>query len=50
MEKNSMEILTASGEIYDMRSMTAAHRVLPLPTLVKVTNLENGKKNCCKGE
>ena len=40
--------LTASGEIYDMRSMTAAHRALPLPTLVKVTNLENGKKTVVK--
>ena len=36
--------LTASGEIYDMSLMTAAHKALPLPTLVKVTNLENGKK------
>jgi len=40
--------LTASGEVYDMRSMTAAHRALPLPTLVKVTNLENGKKTVVK--
>ncbi len=36
--------LTASGEIYDMNLMTAAHKALPLPTMVKVTNLNNGKK------
>ena len=40
--------LTASGEIYDMSLMTAAHKALPLPTLVKVTNLENGKKALVK--
>lgn len=36
--------LTASGEIYDMYAMTAAHRTLPLGTVVEVENLENGKK------
>lgn len=35
---------TSSGEIYDMLKMTAAHKTLPLPTYVKVTNLKNGKK------
>lgn len=35
---------TASGEIYNMYTMTAAHRTLPLGTLVEVTNLENKKK------
>ncbi|HEC75161.1 MAG TPA: septal ring lytic transglycosylase RlpA family protein [Methylophaga aminisulfidivorans] len=35
---------TSSGEIYDMYAMTAAHKTLPLPTYVQVTNLENGKK------
>ena len=40
--------LTASGEIYDMSLMTAAHKALPLPTLVKVTNLENGKRTLVK--
>jgi len=40
--------LTASGEIYDMSLMTAAHKALPLPTLVRVTNLENGKKTLVK--
>ena len=32
---------TSSGEIYDMYAMTAAHKTLPLPTYVKVTNLAN---------
>ncbi len=35
--------LTANGEIYDMHALTAAHPTLPLPTLVNVTNLENGR-------
>jgi len=35
---------TSSGERYDVAGMTAAHRSLPLPTYVKVTNLTNGKK------
>src|SRR5262249_7614642 len=34
---------TASGEIYDGNQLTAAHRTLPLGTLVDVQNLENGK-------
>ncbi len=34
---------TANGEKYNMRAVTAAHRTLPLPSIVKVTNLENGK-------
>ncbi len=34
---------TASGEIYNMHGMTAAHRTLPFGTRVKVTNLQNGK-------
>jgi len=33
---------TASGEPYDMFRFTAAHRTLPLGTMVKVTNLANG--------
>jgi rare lipoprotein A len=33
---------TSSGEPYDMYSMTAAHKTLPLPTYARVTNLENG--------
>ena len=35
--------LTASGEVYDMYKFTAAHKTLPLGTVVKVTNLDNGK-------
>lgn len=34
---------TSSGEPYDMFAMSAAHTVLPLPTYVRVTNLDNGK-------
>ena len=36
--------LTANGEIYDMDSLSAAHPTLPLPSYVKVENLENGRK------
>lgn len=36
--------LTSSREIYDMYQMTGAHRELPLPTYVEVTNLENRRK------
>lgn len=35
---------TASGEIYDMFKMTAAHPTLPLPSYARVTNLRNGKQ------
>lgn len=34
---------TASGEIFDMRAMTAAHRTLPFGTELKVENLDNGR-------
>lgn len=34
---------TASGEPYDMFAMTAAHKTLPIPSYVRVTNVENGK-------
>lgn len=34
---------TANGEIYDMNIMSAAHRTLPLPSLVLITNLANNK-------
>jgi rare lipoprotein A len=34
---------TASGEIYDMNSLTAAHRHLPFGSIVRVTNRENGR-------
>jgi rare lipoprotein A len=35
---------TASGEIYDMFKMTAAHPRLPIPSYARVTNLRNGKQ------
>lgn len=35
--------MTASGEPYNMFDLTAAHRTLPLGTLVRVTNLRNGR-------
>lgn len=35
---------TASGEIYDMYKMTAAHPTLPIPSYARVTNLRNGKQ------
>ncbi|GHF81277.1 endolytic peptidoglycan transglycosylase RlpA [Thalassotalea marina] len=35
--------LTSNGEIYNMYGMSAAHKNLPLPTYVKVTNLANDK-------
>jgi rare lipoprotein A len=34
---------TSTGETYDMDAMTGAHPTLPLPTWVRVTNLENGR-------
>jgi rare lipoprotein A len=34
---------TSGGEPYDMHAMTAAHKTLPIPTWVEVTNLSNGK-------
>ncbi|HYL64676.1 MAG TPA: septal ring lytic transglycosylase RlpA family protein [Candidatus Methylomirabilis sp.] len=33
----------SNGEIYDMHKLTAAHRTLPFDTMVRVTNLNNGK-------
>lgn len=35
---------TSNGEDYDVYSMTAAHKTLPIPCYVRVTNLENGRK------
>jgi len=35
--------LTANGEVYDMYGLTAAHKTLPLNTIVRVTNLSNNK-------
>jgi rare lipoprotein A len=34
---------TANGEIYDMNALTAAHKTLPMPVRVRVTNLDNGR-------
>ena len=34
---------TANGEIYDMNGLSAAHPTLPMPSIVSVTNLENGR-------
>lgn len=36
--------LTSNGEVYNMYAMSAAHKHLPLPSYVRVTNLENGKQ------
>lgn len=35
--------LTANGEVFDMYGLTAAHKTLPLNTIVRVTNLANNK-------
>ena len=35
--------LTANGEIFDPELVTAAHKTLPMPSVVRVTNLDNGK-------
>ncbi len=34
---------TANGEVFDLNALTAAHRTLPLPSIVQVTNLDNGR-------
>ena len=39
---------TASGEIYDMHEMTAAHRTLPLGSVVEITNLDNGRSTVAR--
>ncbi|CBJ12142.1 putative rare lipoprotein A [Legionella longbeachae NSW150] len=39
---------TSSGEPYNMYVMTAAHKTLPLPTYIKVKNLDNGKEAIVK--
>ncbi len=36
--------LTSNGEVFDMHQVSAAHKSLPLPTIVRVTNLDNGRK------
>ena len=35
---------TSNGEIFDMNAISAAHKTLPIPTMVRVTNLDNGQK------
>ncbi len=35
--------LASTGEVYDQYAMTAAHPTLPIPSIVRVTNLENGR-------
>ena len=40
---NFHQKLTANGEIFDQNALTAAHRTLPMPSIVRVTNLENGR-------
>jgi rare lipoprotein A len=35
---------TSNGEVYDMYRMSAAHKRLPIPTYLEVTNLENGRR------
>ena len=35
--------LTANGEVYDMYGLTAAHKEMPLNTVARVTNLDNGR-------
>ena len=35
---------TSNGEIYNMYAMTAAHKTLPIPTYLRVTNLRNGRQ------
>ncbi len=39
-----MAARTASGEQFDQTALTAAHPTLPIPSLVQVTNLENGRE------
>ncbi|MFN3567239.1 MAG: septal ring lytic transglycosylase RlpA family protein, partial [Burkholderiaceae bacterium] len=34
--------LTANGEVYDMHTLSAAHRTMPMPSYARVTNLTNG--------
>ena len=36
---------TANGEIFDMNALSAAHTTLPMPSYVRVTNLENNRES-----
>ncbi|MDX2347112.1 MAG: septal ring lytic transglycosylase RlpA family protein [Legionella sp.] len=42
------KVRTSSGEVYDMYALTAAHKTLPLPTYVRVKNLENNREAIVK--
>ncbi|HYM01376.1 MAG TPA: septal ring lytic transglycosylase RlpA family protein [Stellaceae bacterium] len=35
---------TANGEVFDLNGLTAAHRTLPMPSVVEITNLDNGRR------
>ena len=39
---------SASGEVFDMNKLTCAHKTLPFGTMLKVTNLKNGKSTVVK--
>jgi rare lipoprotein A len=41
--RGNKDRMTANGEVFDPNGLTAAHKYLPLPTHVKVTNLENDR-------
>jgi len=41
--RHNRNAMTANGEVFDPEGLTAAHKYLPLPTHVKVTNLENDR-------
>jgi rare lipoprotein A len=43
IETTSLTRATSSGELYDICQFTAAHKTLPLPSYVRVTNLDNGR-------
>ncbi len=40
--------LTSTGETYDMHAISAAHKILPMNTYVRVSNLENGREVVCR--
>jgi rare lipoprotein A len=42
-ETSKRKYMTANGEVFDPRGLTAAHKLLPIPIHVKVTNLENDR-------
>ena len=44
LEKDGLERVGADGEAFDPSTPSAAHKTLPLPCIVEVTNLDNGRK------